>query len=332
MSRGRWGRVGLLVLPCATLLLLASAVGGSHSLGWNAPSVPARLGRFEVAELHVATPAAVLPGLVADSIAARVDHPVPNDRTVRSRRTVGRARRRRPGSEPNSTRQGLPGGGLSDEPGGAGPDSDTELFPTLPPWPSLPSYRSESGLLGAAAPSALRLLSPSRRRVLSPDPVGESDAIVHRLRVCYWGLRRIMTDPRGDGALTDRQVLVLRTIRDHGPIPAWEISRRLAVVPSTVNALTWRLVDRGLIERGHTEPDRRVVTSWITPAGREALERWSAARERRVEAVLALLGPSQRKSFFETLGRLAAALDSVPGDVATSAVSPSPTTPSVRRG
>ena len=58
---------------------------------------------------------------------------------------------------------------------------------------------------------------------------------------------------------------------DAGPTISSALAERLAVRPPSVTAVVDGLVNRGLVERQHTEGDRRCVSHVLTPEGRLVL-------------------------------------------------------------
>jgi len=76
---------------------------------------------------------------------------------------------------------------------------------------------------------------------------------------------------------------------DYGPEVSSALAERLAVRPPSVTAVVDGLVARGLVERRHSEGDRRRVPHELTPAGRAALEAADAAVDRRLADIAACL-------------------------------------------
>lgn len=75
--------------------------------------------------------------------------------------------------------------------------------------------------------------------------------------------------------ITGTQYNVLRILRGAGPagLPCGAIAERMVTQDSDITRLLDRLSSLGLIERGRSEEDRRVVTSALTADGRKLLTR-----------------------------------------------------------
>ena len=74
-----------------------------------------------------------------------------------------------------------------------------------------------------------------------------------------------------------------------GPTRMRGIAERLGVEMPSATTMIDRLVAKGLVERRPDPTDRRAVVCSVTPAGREAVERFWALRAARVEHLAAAL-------------------------------------------
>jgi len=72
--------------------------------------------------------------------------------------------------------------------------------------------------------------------------------------------------------LTGPQLLLLRTIRDHGDDTIGELSSQISLSQATVTTILDRLERRGLVYRQRSTADKRKVHVHLTPAGIAALE------------------------------------------------------------
>lgn len=92
-------------------------------------------------------------------------------------------------------------------------------------------------------------------------------------------LTRVIEATLGDLSLTAYRVLLLV---EEGDERSSEIARRLAVGRPTITYAVDTLVEKGLLERGTAEDDRRVIRLQLTRDGRQALRR----ADRRIAARL----------------------------------------------
>lgn len=100
-------------------------------------------------------------------------------------------------------------------------------------------------------------------------------------------LRHELADALKPFDLTATQYNVLRILRGAGAagLCRYEIGDRLVAQVPDVTRLLDRLEDAGLVARGRSPEDRRVVSTWITPEGLALLD--------RIEAPLAALHARQ---------------------------------------
>lgn len=73
------------------------------------------------------------------------------------------------------------------------------------------------------------------------------------------------------------EALVLLVFSRRGSLPLGKMGERLQVHPTSVTSIVRRLAEAGLIDRRPHPEDGRTVLAEITPAGREVVERATAA-------------------------------------------------------
>jgi len=93
-------------------------------------------------------------------------------------------------------------------------------------------------------------------------------------------LRRILraTERHGKAlarasGLTPVQMRVLKLLEADGQSTPKEIATQLRVAQATITALIDRLAAKGMVERKRSDHDRRQMNIFITPLGREVLDR-----------------------------------------------------------
>lgn len=86
----------------------------------------------------------------------------------------------------------------------------------------------------------------------------------------------------------------LLCLLDRGSAVSSALAERLAVRPPSVTAVVDGLVARGLVERHHSEDDRRRVSHVLTPAGRRLLARADRSTSARLTAVAGSLDDEAR--------------------------------------
>ena len=88
--------------------------------------------------------------------------------------------------------------------------------------------------------------------------------------------------------LTMPQVKTLFLLAEQ-PIRMRGIARRLGVEMPSATTMIDRLVAKGLVQRSQDPGDRRAVVCSVTPAGRDAVERFWSLRAARIESLAAAL-------------------------------------------
>jgi DNA-binding MarR family transcriptional regulator len=98
------------------------------------------------------------------------------------------------------------------------------------------------------------------------------------------------------GELSHAQYQVLFELFQRGELPVGELASCADMSPASISEMLDRLADMGLVERGRSNADRRVVVCSLTAAGRRRCEErhariaplWEAALERYTGDELAL--------------------------------------------
>jgi DNA-binding MarR family transcriptional regulator len=86
------------------------------------------------------------------------------------------------------------------------------------------------------------------------------------------------------------------------------LGRILGLTSSGTVRLVDRLVEAGLVRRDHPRRDGRVATLHLTPAGRRAAGRVTAARARTIAAAMQALSPPEREQLGTLAGRVMAGM------------------------
>jgi long-chain acyl-CoA synthetase len=123
------------------------------------------------------------------------------------------------------------------------------------------------------------------------DPLAGGELPHHLGRTAAWLAKQVELGlAEVDLSLPQYRVLWLL---DYGPSVSSALAERLAVRPPSVTAVVDGLVGRGLVERAHSEGDRRQVSHILTPAGRRALAGADEAVDRRLAEIAGCL-PGER--------------------------------------
>ncbi|HEU4630812.1 MAG TPA: MarR family transcriptional regulator [Gemmatimonadaceae bacterium] len=109
--------------------------------------------------------------------------------------------------------------------------------------------------------------------------------------------------------LSFAQYNALRIVRGAGSggIPTLAIRERMIEEGTTITRLLDKLEVAGLVRRERSEPDRRQVLCYVTPAGRRLLDRLDPLVDAADEAAVAALDAEQLEQLVAILDRIRAA-------------------------
>lgn len=105
--------------------------------------------------------------------------------------------------------------------------------------------------------------------------------------------------------VTHDQYYVLRYIYKRGVCTSTELADVFAVNKSAITAMTNRLVEKGMIERGRGGDDRRIIALSLTEKGRKWLEETEQNVYELVEAIMTKLSHEEIEQFIQTYEKLA---------------------------
>lgn len=121
--------------------------------------------------------------------------------------------------------------------------------------PSLVADNAESYAASAAVPQSnydLRIIQSLRRIIRAVDLHSRKLSMQHNI--------------------TGPQLACLLILRDHGPLTASSLARKVYLSPSTIVGILDRLEEKSLVVRKRDSGDRRVVNVAITATGRELVD------------------------------------------------------------
>ncbi len=110
--------------------------------------------------------------------------------------------------------------------------------------------------------------------------------------------------------LTLPQVQVLRILKREGVVPAGKLADCLRISAPATTQLTDRLIRKGLIERRHSEDDRRTVLVALSVKGQSLVDRFRERRNAIFGAALSQLTEAEQGQVVSSLQKVIAALES----------------------
>ncbi|MEK7795037.1 MAG: MarR family transcriptional regulator [Candidatus Hydrogenedentota bacterium] len=109
--------------------------------------------------------------------------------------------------------------------------------------------------------------------------------------------------------LTVPQWNTLLAIRDNGPTSVKELAEAMSVSPPSASAMVDRLVEMGMVDRRHSDVDRREVRVSLTGEGAAAVEAMEGELLSSIIEVLEKLGPDMANQWCEVYARIQDVLD-----------------------
>jgi DNA-binding MarR family transcriptional regulator len=140
-----------------------------------------------------------------------------------------------------------------------------------------------------------------RFAMVEPDRSPCQDPLVDRLFsiVGRLGVFRLLLE--ATERLTANQLRVLFHLHYRGPACMRQISEGLHVSQPAATGIIDRMVDAGLVDRGHNAPDRRRVQVSISEKGAEQIGQLRCAGAEAAHAVFVQLSAAQREALFAAL-------------------------------
>lgn len=151
------------------------------------------------------------------------------------------------------------------------------------------------------------------KQAISPLPPPDNPAAVHqaramsalkRFRIVFRAAKRHFMEVERQCGVGGAQLWALSTILAQPGIRVTELARHLAIHQSTASNLVEELVTQGLAERRRDNPDRRVVSLVVTPAGADLLGSIAGPHEGLLPEALGRLDLEELSLLDESLGIL----------------------------
>ncbi|MFX4261499.1 MarR family winged helix-turn-helix transcriptional regulator [Pelotomaculum propionicicum] len=100
------------------------------------------------------------------------------------------------------------------------------------------------------------------------------------------------------------ELLALMMSEKHQPVTMSSLAQGMSVPMSTATGIVDRLVKKGLLERGRSEEDRRVVTVILTESGREVIGDLKGLLYSNLDRVRGILTVEEFETALELLRKL----------------------------
>lgn len=128
-------------------------------------------------------------------------------------------------------------------------------------------------------------------------------------RVLLGGPRKNLEGPSPVKELTMSQISTLMAIRNRGEMSLKEIAMATHVSPPSASSMVDRLVDLGMVERRHSDVDRRALRITITKMGQGAMDELTGELLKSLVQLLEDIGPDYARQWCEVYDRIQHCLD-----------------------
>jgi len=108
--------------------------------------------------------------------------------------------------------------------------------------------------------------------------------------------------------------MVLQALLMHREMKMNELARFLGLSKPNATGLVDRLVRRGMVQRGHSSADRRVVLVQLTSSGRKATQRLLEQQRRGLGQMMERVPQKDLEVFIDTLEQFARGIVESQGD------------------
>ena len=112
-----------------------------------------------------------------------------------------------------------------------------------------------------------------------------------------------------ESGITGPQLWAMRIISEHGMLRVTDLARLMYLHPATLVGIVDRLEKRGLVARGRTAKDRRVVEVSLTPEGAAMAKDSPEFASNKIIRGLESLPREEVAMIYRGVGRLVAMLD-----------------------
>ena len=137
--------------------------------------------------------------------------------------------------------------------------------------------------------------------------MSDVDLVLRALPRLRDALRPRAVGSGSDFGVSEHQLRILGYLDDVDPTMVGELAEAMAVTPSTMSLNLKRLEAGGFIERRRDPADRRVMNVRLTETGRRTRDAVPELDPGRVDALLLMLRPDDRRRAIEGLSLLAEA-------------------------
>lgn len=155
-----------------------------------------------------------------------------------------------------------------------------------------------------AAMTHMKSLKPRVENSRSIDDYQVEEHIGHLLRRAHQRASSIFQSYMGHVQITPTQFAALTKLRDEGELSQNHLGRLTAMDPATIQGVTRRLIDRGLVQIRPDETDKRRMLLRLTDTGLELTEDIIPFGFDITDDTLEPLSPEEQELFLRLLTKI----------------------------
>ena len=171
-----------------------------------------------------------------------------------------------------------------------------------------PDARQDSSAGGAAGPWPASLRAPLIEGAPDSGTQGPFRSVGFTISTTGYAIARRFQELLAPLGLEPRDFALLRTVAASEGVTQQAIGERMGVAPSRMVAFVDSLEERGLLERRQNPDDRRARALFLTPEGRELLDRAFAVAVEHERHLSSELSADERERLLDLLARVGAPL------------------------
>ena len=107
-----------------------------------------------------------------------------------------------------------------------------------------------------------------------------------------------------EGNISLPQVLILDVLKDRASMRMGELAKYLSVTMAAATGIVDKLVRSGLVTRGSSPDDRRIVNISITSGGRRIIKKHNEAKQKAFMDIFGHLSAADREKYLEILTKI----------------------------
>lgn len=134
--------------------------------------------------------------------------------------------------------------------------------------------------------------------------MNDADKITEAMERMHRKMRAKLSNKLSHGEITIPQFHILEYLHNKKESVMREIADYLFVTPPAVTGLVDKLVKIGLVQRGFSRSDRRIINISLTPKGKNVISKIKSQTNELLLSFLKKISAQERKNFLKIIGKM----------------------------